>query len=77
MFGPYLRLKASHLVRLLLSLDAYDTHEIVGVNSDLVIKPFGVKGVAVSLREFTSFALNQHHGIQANERFGWARTGCA
>ena len=34
-----------------------------------------MKGVAGSLREFTVFALNQHLGIQADERFGWARTG--
>lgn len=45
------------------------------IDYDLVIRPFGVKGVAASLREFTIFALNQHHGIQALERFGWERTG--
>jgi|SRR5882724_3993806 len=54
---------------------SYSTDEIEGIDSDLVVKPFGVKGVAVSLREFTIFALNQHHGIQPEERFGWARTG--
>lgn len=53
----------------------YDASGIQGVDMDLVVKPFGVKGVAVSLREFTNFALNQHHGIQSQERFGWARTG--
>lgn len=53
----------------------YDDSGIKGVDKDLVVKPFGVKGVAVSLREFTNFALNQHHGIQSEERFGWARTG--
>jgi Di-haem oxidoreductase, putative peroxidase len=53
----------------------YETNEIVGIDNDLVVKPFGSKGVAVSLREFTLFALNQHDGIQADERFGWARTG--
>lgn len=52
-----------------------NTEGVVGVDSDLIIKPFGVKGVATSLREFTLFALNQHHGIQAIERFGWERTG--
>ncbi|MBM3783846.1 MAG: hypothetical protein FJW30_05765 [Acidobacteria bacterium] len=36
---------------------------------------FGTKGVAISVREFTIAALNQHHGIQAIERFGWERTG--
>lgn len=52
-----------------------DTSRFEGVDDDLVIKPFGAKGVAVSLREFTVFALNQHHGMQAVERFGWERTG--
>lgn len=46
-----------------------------GVDADLIVKPFGSKGVATSIREFTIFALNQHHGIQAVERFGWERTG--
>lgn len=53
----------------------FDTRGIEGVDINLVVKPFGVKGVAASLREFTNFALNQHHGIQSDERFGWARTG--
>jgi hypothetical protein len=53
----------------------YDNSGIQGIDMDLVVKPFGVKGVGVSLREFTNFALNQHHGIQSEERFGWARTG--
>lgn len=53
----------------------YDTAGVEGVDIDLIVKPFGVKGVAVSIREFTNFALNQHHGIQSVERFGWARTG--
>jgi len=52
-----------------------DVSRVEGVDADLVVKPFGAKGVAVSLREFTVFALNQHHGIQAIERFGWERTG--
>lgn len=54
---------------------SYSTDEVEGVDNDLVVKPFGAKGVAVSLREFTNFALNQHHGIQSEERFGWVRTG--
>ena len=53
----------------------YDAEGIQGIDEDLIIKPFGAKGVAVSIREFTIFALNQHHGIQAQERFGWERTG--
>ncbi len=46
-----------------------------GIDYDLVIRPFGSKGVAASLREFSIAALNQHHGVQAIERFGWERTG--
>jgi hypothetical protein len=53
----------------------FDSTGVEGVDISLVVKPFGVKGVAVSIREFTNFALNQHHGIQSDERFGWARTG--
>lgn len=53
----------------------YDQSRLEGIDPDLVVKPFGVKGVAVSLREFSIAALNQHHGIQAIERFGWERTG--
>ena len=53
----------------------YDASRLRGVDADLTVKPFGIKGVAISLREFTIGALNQHHGIQAIERFGWERTG--
>jgi hypothetical protein len=52
-----------------------DTDGVKGIDLDLVVKPFGYKGIAVSLREFTNFALNQHHGIESTERFGWTRTG--
>jgi hypothetical protein len=52
-----------------------DGSEIEGVDPDLVIKPFGRKGVVISLREFTINAMNHHHGMQAIERFGWPRTG--
>jgi hypothetical protein len=56
--------------------DGYvDYSRLEGVDYDLIVRPFGVKGVAASLREFTTFALNQHHGVQALERFGWERTG--
>ncbi len=47
-----------------------DTLDVEGVDGDLVVKPFHQKGVSVSLRDFTNFALNQHHGIQSSERFG-------
>jgi hypothetical protein len=53
----------------------YDASGITGVDPDLIVKPFGVKGVAISIREFTVFALNHHHGIQPVERFGQLRTG--
>lgn len=36
----------------------------------LVIMPFHQAGAVVSLRQFTINAFNQHHGIQAEERFG-------
>ena len=52
-----------------------DGSYVEGVDPDLIVKPFGAKGVVISLREFTINALNQHHGIQAVERFGWERTG--
>ncbi|MEX0347767.1 MAG: hypothetical protein AB3N20_22790 [Rhizobiaceae bacterium] len=54
---------------------AFDTSGIEGVDPDLIIKPFGQKGVFVSLREFTVHVLNHHHGMQADERFGFAQTG--
>ncbi|MEZ5810335.1 MAG: di-heme oxidoredictase family protein [Rhizobiaceae bacterium] len=41
-----------------------------GVDADLVIRPFSQKGVMTSLRQFTINALNQHHGMEASERFG-------
>jgi hypothetical protein len=47
-----------------------DTSSVAGVDPDLIIKPFSRKGVFRSLREFTVTAMNQHHGMQAIERFG-------
>lgn len=47
-----------------------DTSAVAGVDPDLVIKPFSRKGAFRSLREFTVTAMNQHHGMQAVERFG-------
>lgn len=40
-----------------------------GVDTDLVIKPFHQAGVVTSLREFSTNAMNHHHGMQAEERF--------
>ncbi len=47
-----------------------DTSLVVGVNQDLVVRPFHQKGAVVSLREFTNNAMNHHHGMQSSERFG-------
>jgi len=46
-----------------------------GVDPDLVIRPFTQKGVMTSLRQFTVNALNQHHGMQPDERWGARWTG--
>lgn len=34
------------------------------------LRPWHPAGNVVSLRDFTSTAFNQHHGIQSTERFG-------
>ena len=52
-----------------------DTRAIKGVDHDLVIRPFSHKGVMTSLRQFSINALNHHHGMQADERFGARWTG--
>ena len=52
-----------------------DISGLDGVDTDLVIRPFTQKGVIVSLRQFTVNALNQHHGMQAVERYGERWTG--
>jgi cytochrome c peroxidase len=44
--------------------------ELDGIDTDLVIRPFSQKGVMTSLRQFTINAMNHHHGMQAQERFG-------
>ncbi|MEC8945549.1 MAG: di-heme oxidoredictase family protein [Chloroflexota bacterium] len=50
-----------------------DTSETEGIDEDLIIKPFGQKGSMISLRQFTIFALNLHHGIQAAETYGFGK----
>jgi mono/diheme cytochrome c family protein len=52
-----------------------DLSGLDGVDTDLVIRPFSQKGVMTSLRQFTVNALNQHHGMEAIERFGARWTG--
>lgn len=47
-----------------------DTSQVVGVDADLIIKPFSQKGATRSVREFTVNAMNHHHGMEAVERFG-------
>jgi hypothetical protein len=47
-----------------------DTGGIEGVDPDLAIRPFSQKGVVGTLRRFTVNAMNAHHGMQADERFG-------
>jgi len=50
-------------------------NEISGVDPDLTIRPFSQKGVVPSLRQFTVNAMNAHHGMQAEERYGARWTG--
>ncbi len=37
---------------------------------DLIVRPFHQAGNLISLRQFSNTALNHHHGIQSEERFG-------
>ncbi len=52
-----------------------DTGTLEGIDDDLTVRPFSQKGVFASLRQFTVNALNDHHGIQAVERYGPVWTG--
>lgn len=52
-----------------------DVTQLDGIDADLTIRPFSQKGVIPSLRMFSLNALNAHHGMQADERFGAAMTG--
>lgn len=52
-----------------------DMSRIEGVDADLTVRPFSQKGVMTSLRQFTVNALNHHHGMQPDERFGMRWTG--
>jgi hypothetical protein len=47
-----------------------DTSTVIGVDPELIVKPFSRKGTMRSIREFTVNAMNQHHGMQPVERFG-------
>lgn len=46
-----------------------DTTNCLGLDHDLIIKPFHQAGRVVSLREFSNSAMNHHHGLQSEERF--------
>lgn len=52
-----------------------DLSDIEGLDHDLIIRPFSQKGVMTSLRQFTINALNHHHGMLAEERYGKRWTG--
>ncbi|MCK7613931.1 di-heme oxidoredictase family protein [Roseibium sediminicola] len=52
-----------------------DVSGIEGIDDDLTLRPFSQKGVFTSLRQFTVNAMNDHHGMQASERFGADWTG--
>ncbi len=52
-----------------------DLSDIEGLDEDLIIRPFTQKGVMTSLRQFTVNALNHHHGMLAEERYGERWTG--
>lgn len=47
-----------------------DPAQIEGVDWDLIVKPFHQKGAVVSIRQFSSNAMVQHHGMQPIERVG-------
>ncbi len=46
-----------------------DMSGLEGVDPDLVVKPFHQSGTTASVRQFSAIAMNQHHGMQAEERF--------
>lgn len=52
-----------------------DVTGLEGIDDDLNVRPFSQKGVFTSLRQFTINAMNDHHGMQATERFGERWTG--
>lgn len=44
-----------------------DLSGVVGVDADLIVKPFGLKGTSATLREFIGASLQLHLGLQAEE----------
>ncbi len=62
--------KGVHFGTLTVAADGeVDTSGIEGVDHDLIVKPFHQAGTKISLRQFSANAMNQHHGMQAEERF--------
>lgn len=43
---------------------------VEGIDHDLIVRPFSQKGVFTSLRQFSINAMNAHHGMQSDERWG-------
>lgn len=50
-----------------------DTGEVVGIDGDLVIKPFGWKGNMASIRDAVEDALLIHHGMQSDHLVATAK----
>jgi hypothetical protein len=46
---------------------SFDVSQVEGVNTDLVVRPFGRKGQNKSLRHFSNQAFNRHLGMQPEE----------
>jgi hypothetical protein len=42
----------------------FDTSNVVGIDEDLVVRPFGRKGCCATIRDFDTGAMQFHHGIQ-------------
>lgn len=60
--------KGVHFGKLIAHPDgSFDTSLVEGVNTDLVVRPFGRKGQNKSLRHFSIQAFNRHLGMQPEE----------
>lgn len=58
--------KGTHFGRITVAPDgAVDTRAVEGIDPDLVVKPFGWKGVFPTLRAFVTHSLAIHFGLQA------------
>jgi mono/diheme cytochrome c family protein len=67
--GSRVEIRAKGLSFGFLSLDAkgaLDTHEIVGIDADLRLKPFGWKGNMATIRDAVEDALLIHHGMESD-----------